>query len=105
VLASAEDLLDAFLFFYLRVPAALISWTMAQQAFNACMILLLDAMERMSVTPGAMKAEKAYVVFRDLQSVHTLASLAVERISWGLKKLHDVTQNPWQREQCGDSLE
>jgi hypothetical protein len=92
VLASAEDLLDAFLFFYLRVPAALISWTMAQQAFNACMILLLDAMERMSVTPGAMKAEKAYVVFRDLQSVHTLASLAVERISWGLKKLHDVTQ-------------
>lgn len=103
VLASSEDLLDAFLFFYLRVPAALISWTMAQQAFNACMILLLDAMDRISVTPGAVKAEKAYVVFRDLQSVHTLASLAVERISWGLKKLHDVTQMPTQQAGQGQS--
>jgi hypothetical protein len=32
------------------------------------------------------------VVFRDLQDVHTIASLAVERISWGLKRLHDVMQ-------------
>jgi hypothetical protein len=94
VLASSEDLLDAFLFFYLRVPAALISWTMAQQAFNACMILLLDAMERLSITSGTVKAERAYVVFQDLQNVHSLATLAVERISWGLKKLHDVTQMP-----------
>jgi hypothetical protein len=94
VLASSEDLLDAFLFFYLRVPAALISWTMAQQAFNSCMILLLDALERRVITAGAMKTERAYVVFQDLQNVHTLASLAVERISWGLKRLHDVTQVP-----------
>jgi hypothetical protein len=92
VLTSSESLLDAFLFFYFRVPAALISWTMAQQAFNSCMILLLDALERRSVTTGAMKAEKAYAVFQQLQNVHTLASLAVERISWGLKKLSDVTQ-------------
>jgi hypothetical protein len=92
VLASSEDVLDAFLFFYFRVPAALISWTMAQQAFNSCMILLLDAIEIGSVTGGALKVEKAYVVFQSLQDVHTLASLAVERISWGLKRLHDLTQ-------------
>ncbi|KAH5688949.1 hypothetical protein HBI23_032060 [Parastagonospora nodorum] len=94
VLTSSEEVLDAFLFFYLRVPAALISWTMAQQAFNASMILLLDAMERMSVTSGAVKAEKAFVVFQELQNIHSLASLAVERISWGLAKLHEVTQMP-----------
>lgn len=81
---------------------------MAQQAFNACMILLLDALERRSVTLGAMKAEKAYVVFQDLQNVHSLASLAVDRISWGLKKLHDVTQSaagaPGPREtSCNDA--
>lgn len=94
VLASSEEVLDAFLFFYLRVPAALISWSMAQQAFNASMILLLDAMERMSITSGAVKADKAYVVFQELQNIHSLATLAVERISWGLAKLHEVTQMP-----------
>jgi hypothetical protein len=65
---------------------------MAQQAFNSCMILLLDALERRSITSGAMKTEQAYAVFQELQNVHKLASLAVERISWGLKKLSDVTQ-------------
>jgi hypothetical protein len=92
VLASSEDILDAFLFFYFRVPAALISWTMGQQAFNSCMILLLDAIELGTVTSGALKVEKAYVVFQNLQDVHNLASLAVERISWGLKKINDITQ-------------
>jgi hypothetical protein len=66
---------------------------MAQQAFNSCMILLLDALECRAITAGAMKTEKAFVVFQDLQNVHTLATLAVERISWGLKKLHDVTRS------------
>jgi hypothetical protein len=94
----------------MRVPAALISWTMAQQAFNSCMILLLDALERSSITPGALKAEKAYVVFQDLQNVHTLAGLAVERISWGLKRLHDLTQlpstgQPGSRESQGNDAE
>jgi hypothetical protein len=56
------------------------------------MILLLDALERGSITPSMNKVERAYVVFQALQDVHTLAGLAVERISWGLKRLHDVTQ-------------
>lgn len=65
---------------------------MGQQAFNACMILLLDAIELRQITPGAYIAEKAYVVFQGLQNVHKLATLAMERISWGLKELRDVTQ-------------
>ncbi|KAF2678841.1 hypothetical protein K458DRAFT_394485 [Lentithecium fluviatile CBS 122367] len=88
VLSSSEDLLTVFLFFHARVPAALICWTMGQQAFNSCMILLLDAME-MGDLSRIGKVEKAYVVFLQLQNngVHELATLAVERISWGLAEL------------------
>jgi hypothetical protein len=88
VLSSSEDLLTAFLFFHARVPAALICWTMGQQAFNSCMILLLDAMETADLSRIG-KVEKAYVVFLQLQNngVHELASLAVERVSWGLAEL------------------
>ena len=67
---------------------------MGQQAFNSCMILLLDAMELGRLTSGVEKVEKAFVIFQELQDVHKLASLAVERISWGMKELHDVTQAP-----------
>ncbi|KAF2002040.1 hypothetical protein P154DRAFT_403841, partial [Amniculicola lignicola CBS 123094] len=88
VLSSSEDLLTAFLLFYARVPAALVCWTMGQQAFNSCMILLLDAMETGDL--GRMeKVEKAYAVFQELNKngVHKLANLAVERVSWGLADL------------------
>jgi hypothetical protein len=94
VLASAEEVLDAFIFLFLRVPAALISWTMGQQAFNACMILILDAMELKKITSGVASVEKAFAVFRGLEGAHKLAGQAVERISWGLKELRDVTQAP-----------
>ncbi|PVH93108.1 hypothetical protein DM02DRAFT_634836 [Periconia macrospinosa] len=88
VLSSSSDLLTAFLFFHVRVPAALISWTAGQQAFNACMILLLDAMETGDLTHIG-QVERAYVVFIQLQNngVHELAALAVERVSWGLAQL------------------
>ncbi|KAH7092474.1 hypothetical protein FB567DRAFT_238482 [Paraphoma chrysanthemicola] len=94
VLASSEEVLDAFLFLYLKVPAALISWTMGQQAFNSCMIILLDAMELKKITFAVQKVEKAYAIFSALQNVHELANLAVERISWGLKELRNVSQTP-----------
>lgn len=94
VLSSSEEILDAFLFLHQKVPAALISWTMGQQAFNSCMILLLDAMELRKITLGVPKVEKAFAIFTALQNVHQLAGLAVERISWGLKELRDVTQAP-----------
>ncbi|KAF2124535.1 hypothetical protein P153DRAFT_326836 [Dothidotthia symphoricarpi CBS 119687] len=92
VLSSSEDILTAFLFFYHRVPAALVSWTISQQAFNSCMLLLLDALEIRQITPAILKVEQAYVIFLELQNngVHRLAILAVERISWGLQELHHV---------------
>lgn len=91
VLSSSEDLLTAFLFFYARIPAALICWTLGQQAFNSCMILLLDATETGNLG-RIWKVEKAYAVFKELENngVHKLASLAVERISWGLEKLRKM---------------
>ncbi|KAF1952928.1 hypothetical protein CC80DRAFT_537956 [Byssothecium circinans] len=88
VLSSSSDLLTAFLFFHARVPTTLICWTMGQQAFNSCMILLLDAMETWTLE-RIDKVEKAYVVFLQLQrdGVHGLAGMAVDRISWGLARL------------------
>jgi len=96
VLSSSEDLLTAFLFFYARMPAALICWDLGQQAFNSCMILLLDAMETADL--GRIgKVEKVFAVFTELDEhgVHKLANLAVERVSWGLaeiKRMMDQVQ-------------
>lgn len=59
------------------------------------MILLLDAIEIRRITEGAMKAEVAFVVFKELETndVHKLAGLAVERISWGLRELRRVVES------------
>ena len=88
VLSSCEDILTAFLFFYARMPATLICWSMGQQAFNSCMILLLDAMETGNRSRIG-KVNKAYAIFTELDKhgVHKLATLAVERVSWGLREL------------------
>jgi hypothetical protein len=96
VLASSEALLSAFMFFYHKDPAALIDWTIAQQAFNSCLILLLDAIECRMITIGAFKAEQAFVVFQDLRenNVHRLAGLAVEKISSCLQELRRIVTRP-----------
>jgi hypothetical protein len=88
VLSSSEDILTAFLFFYAREPAALISWVIAQQAFNCSMILLVHALETADIS-RIRRVEQAYAIFKELQDnhVHKLASLAVEKISWGLEEL------------------
>lgn len=88
VLTSAEGVVTAFLFFYTRAPASLVSWTISQQAFNSSMILLLDALETGNFS-RVRKVEQAYVIFRELQehSIHKLATLAVEKLSWGLDQL------------------
>jgi hypothetical protein len=81
--------LVAFLFFYTRAPASLISWSVIQQAFNGAMLLLLDALETGNLS-YTRRVEQSYVVFRELQDngVHRLAGLAVEKLSWGLDQLH-----------------
>jgi hypothetical protein len=80
--------LTAFLFFYSRAPASLVSWSISQQAFNSAMILLLDALETNNLS-HIIQVEQAYAVFRELQDneVHKLAGLAVEKLSWGLDQL------------------
>jgi hypothetical protein len=96
VLDSSEALISAFMFLYHRVPAALIDWTIAQQAFNCCMVLLLDAIKCRAITTGVFKAEQAFVVFKDLYEnrVHTLAGMAVEKISFCLQELHLLVTQP-----------
>ncbi|CAN9195954.1 unnamed protein product [Alternaria alternata] len=96
VLASSEALLAAFIFFYHRDPAALIDWTLAQQAFNSCMVVLLDAIECRTVTVGAIEVKQALFVFKYLyeNNVHSLAGLAVRKISWGLQELRRTVTRP-----------
>ncbi|KAK4994516.1 hypothetical protein LTR66_005469 [Elasticomyces elasticus] len=92
VLHSSLSLIHALLFFYHRVQPALICWTMGQQAFSACMILLLDSMETGHLQ-NLRRVEEASGVFCELEKhgVHKFAGLAVSKISEGLQKLRDMT--------------
>jgi hypothetical protein len=89
VLSSSEELLSAFLFFWQRIPAVLVCWSLGQQAFNSCMILILDALETGDMR-RIRRVEQAYAIFDELdkKGVHKLANLAVERISWGLHQTY-----------------
>lgn len=88
VVQSASSVLRAFLFFYHRNPALLVCWTMGQQAFNAAMILLLDAWEA-EYDVDLMFVDQTYGVFVTLErnGVHKLAHLACERIFAGLAQV------------------
>lgn len=88
VVQSASSVLRAFLFFYHRNPALLVCWTMGQQAFNAAMILLLDAWEA-DYDIDLMFVEQTYGVFVELEKngVHKLADLACGRIFAGLAQV------------------
>jgi hypothetical protein len=85
VIDSCLALLDAFCFFHKRVPSALVDWTIGQQAFNACMILLLDAIDCESLD-HVERVEAAYMIFVDMNQVkmHQLTGLAMSRIGEGL---------------------
>nr|OQO26881.1 hypothetical protein B0A51_12170 [Rachicladosporium sp. CCFEE 5018] len=88
VVNSSIHLLQTFLFFRHRNPAMLICWTLGQQAFNAAMILILDAWET-SNENNEWLVNQAFVVFDEMQrnGVHKLAALAVQHISDGLMQL------------------
>jgi hypothetical protein len=85
VINSSVQLLQTFLFFAHRHPAVLICWTIGQQAFNAAMIIILDACETEN-DQNMWLVDQAYKVFCQLNEdgVHKLARLAVERISKGI---------------------
>lgn len=88
VIESCLALLDAFQFFHKRVPSALVDWTIGQQAFNACMILILDGIDRESIE-HIERVEKAHTIFvkMDKAGMHQLTELAMSRIAEGLKTL------------------
>lgn len=88
VVNSSIALVNAFMFFHYRRPQVLICWTMAQQCFNACMILILDAWETENEN-NLWLVNQAFAVFQQLDNngVHKLAGLAVARISTGLAVL------------------
>lgn len=86
VIQSSIELVQAFRFFHARNPWALVDWTIGQQAFNACMILLLDGLETGN-TRLQWLWEAAYAIFVELdrEKVHELAGVAVARIGEGVK--------------------
>ncbi|KAF2720916.1 hypothetical protein K431DRAFT_313004 [Polychaeton citri CBS 116435] len=94
VINSSISLLHIFLFFQHRKPAVLICWTIGQQAFNACMILILDALETGN-TGNEFIINQAYVLFTELseKGVHKLAHFAVQRIADGLARLEQKRQD------------
>jgi hypothetical protein len=75
------------------VPSALVDWTIGQQAFNACMILLLDAIEVGSLD-HIERVEMAYLIFveMDKTDMHQLTGLAMSRIAEGLTQLRQMEE-------------
>ncbi|PIA89218.1 hypothetical protein CB0940_07516 [Cercospora beticola] len=100
VINSSIALINAFMFFHYRRPQVLICWTMGQQCFNACMILILDALETDNEN-NLWLVNQAFAVFHELdkKGVHKLADLAVARISLGLSVLHE-RQNQRKQQQA-----
>ncbi|THY35119.1 hypothetical protein D6D01_01574 [Aureobasidium pullulans] len=90
VIDSSLALLDAFRFFHKRVPSALVDWTIGQQAFNACMILLLDAIDCESLE-HIERVEAAHMIFveMDKAEMHQLTGLAMSRIAEGLTHVRE----------------
>jgi hypothetical protein len=88
VISSCLALLDPLLFYYHRIPAAIMCWTMGQLAFNGAMILILDALETRK-WDNIWKVEQIYAVFCELdeKEIHKLAGLAKGWISWGLESI------------------
>ena len=95
VIASSIALLTAFVFYSKREPQALICWSICQGAFNASMILLLDAIETGPAESSRNNLRKVHVcwrVFKGLEEhgVHKLAGLARKRVGEGLGKVQEL---------------
>ena len=86
VLQSCRSVLQVLRFFQTRVRAALICWTVSQQAFNATWILLIS-MVGTNDTKDLGIIKYAYSVFAEMSSlgIHDLASTAVDRLGAFLK--------------------
>ena len=89
VLQSCRTLLDAFEFVHNRVPAAMICWTMGQQAFNAAMILLISMIET-GDTRDLHAIQQAYQTFLEMKrlGIHKIAGAAVEKLGELMKEIN-----------------
>lgn len=88
VLGSCRAVLQAFDFFHTRVPAGLVCWTTAQQAFNAAM-LLVHAMLETNEATDLETVQRAYNTFLEMQrlGIHRLAEAAVDRLGGLIKDI------------------
>ena len=90
VLRSCRSIMQVLRFFQTRARAALICWTVGQQAFNAAWVLLVSMIETNDTRDlGIIKY--AYSIFAEMSSlgIHNLASTAVDRLgalmkSWSM---------------------
>ncbi|KAI9821096.1 MAG: hypothetical protein M1827_003830 [Pycnora praestabilis] len=82
VLSSCRELLHAFAFFHTRVRAAMVCWTMGQQAFNAAMILTLAMLEdnHLNDLPAVTQAYSTFVEMQQ-KGIHKLAGVAIQKLS------------------------
>ncbi|KAI9697171.1 MAG: hypothetical protein M1820_007907 [Bogoriella megaspora] len=104
VLHSSTFLLNTILFLSRREPCALIVWGVCQAAFNAGMILILDAIEcgrSERTVENLRKVQAAWRVFKGLEEggVHRLAGLARRRVEEGLGRCREAWSGQQQRQQ------
>jgi len=78
---SSRSILRVLGFFHTRERAAMICWTVGQQAFNAAWTLLTSMLETRSTMDVAI-LQQTYSIFVEMQrlSIHSLASGAVEKL-------------------------
>ena len=97
VLQSCRAILDAFYFFQTRLRAAMLCWTMGQQAFNSAMILTISMLET-GDTKDLDAVQRAYTTFIEMQrlGVHKLAGAAVEKLGGLMKEFHsgEISKEP-----------
>ena len=97
VLQSCRAILDAFYFFQTRLRAAMLCWTMGQQAFNSAMILTISMLET-GDTKDLEAVQRAYTIFIEMQrlGVHKLAGAAVEKLGSLMKEFHsgEISKEP-----------
>ena len=89
VLQSCRSVLHAFEFFHSRVRAAMICWTIAQQAFNAAMILVLSMFETKDCQDLHL-VELGMITFHEMSrlGLHKLAGPALEKLSKIQREFH-----------------
>ncbi|KAL8638997.1 MAG: hypothetical protein Q9228_003902 [Teloschistes exilis] len=88
VIHSCRAVLQAFEFFHIRVPAGLVCWATAQQAFNAAMLLVHAMLETNDAT-DLEAVQRAYSTFLEMQrlGIHRLAEAAVDRLGGLIKDI------------------